>query len=179
MVTVRPLLATDRAAWSALYAGYAAFYEVEQTEAMRALVRGWLQDPAHEVKGYLAVDAGEAYVEAGLEEVGAVGLAEVHFGVDGGFGGEGDLHFAGCNADCAFKARRPAGSKQLLGVRAGSGRAWRCEFNVQVAVGAAGYSLFASAGGVGFSGVQYFFDLFHVVLRFNCLFHNLIFFDFF
>ncbi len=45
-----------RADWEALYAGYAAFYQVEQTAAMRATVWGWIHDPAHEVEGLVAVD---------------------------------------------------------------------------------------------------------------------------
>jgi len=44
-----------RAAWERLYAGYAAFYRTEQTAEMRARVWGWIQDPAHEVKGFLAL----------------------------------------------------------------------------------------------------------------------------
>jgi len=59
-VTVVPLAPGHRAAWERLYAGYAAFYGVEQTEAMRARVWGWLMDPEHEVKGLVALDkAGE------------------------------------------------------------------------------------------------------------------------
>lgn len=54
-VAVVPVAAEHRARWEALYAGYAAFYKVEQTEAMRATVWGWLMDPAHEVKGLVAL----------------------------------------------------------------------------------------------------------------------------
>lgn len=57
MITVRPITPSDHAGWSALYAGYAEFYQVEQTPAMRDTVWGWLNDGAHEVKGFLAVDA--------------------------------------------------------------------------------------------------------------------------
>jgi ribosomal protein S18 acetylase RimI-like enzyme len=53
---VRPE-ARHRADWDRLYAGYAAFYKVEQNAAMRDRVWGWLHDPAHEVKGFLAIDA--------------------------------------------------------------------------------------------------------------------------
>jgi GNAT superfamily N-acetyltransferase len=56
-----------RADWERLYAGYAAFYRVAQTEAMRATVWGWIGDPAHPVKALVAEDA----------EGSAVGLA--HF----------------------------------------------------------------------------------------------------
>lgn len=45
-----------RAAWEALYEGYAGFYRVEQTADMRARVWSWLQDPQAEVEGFLAVD---------------------------------------------------------------------------------------------------------------------------
>ncbi len=46
-VTVRPLAATDQAAWEVLFKGYADFYKVEQTQAMRDTVWGWLNDPTH------------------------------------------------------------------------------------------------------------------------------------
>jgi GNAT superfamily N-acetyltransferase len=42
--------------WNRLYAGYAAFYNVDQTEAMRDRVWGWLMDGAHEVNGFIALD---------------------------------------------------------------------------------------------------------------------------
>jgi ribosomal protein S18 acetylase RimI-like enzyme len=44
-----------RAAWNQLYKGYAEFYKVEQTTEMRDRVWSWLHDPAHTVKGFLAV----------------------------------------------------------------------------------------------------------------------------
>jgi GNAT superfamily N-acetyltransferase len=47
-----------RADWDSLYAGYAAFYRVEQTAQMRETVWGWLLDPDHEVEGLVAVDEG-------------------------------------------------------------------------------------------------------------------------
>ncbi len=59
-----PVAAPHRAEWGRLYAGYAAFYKVEQTEAMRETVWTWLMDPAHEVKGLVAL--GEAGEPAGL-----------------------------------------------------------------------------------------------------------------
>lgn len=46
-----------RAAWDRLYAGYAAFYKVEQDGAMRDTVWGWIHDPDHAVKAFLALDA--------------------------------------------------------------------------------------------------------------------------
>jgi GNAT superfamily N-acetyltransferase len=64
-VTVRAVSAADRAAWDVLYAGYAAFYGVDQTGAMRDRVWGWLMDPGHEVRGFVA------------EAAGLVGLAHV------------------------------------------------------------------------------------------------------
>ena len=61
MITVRPISASDYEAWSALYAGYADFYQVVQTAEMRDTVWSWLNDPTHEVKGFIAVnDAGDA-----------------------------------------------------------------------------------------------------------------------
>ncbi len=56
-ISVRAVEAGDQAAWLRLYAGYADFYKVAQTDAMRATVWGWLQDPACEVEGLVAVDA--------------------------------------------------------------------------------------------------------------------------
>ena len=44
-----------RARWEVLYAGYAAFYKVEQTAAMRERVWGWINDPGHEVEALLAL----------------------------------------------------------------------------------------------------------------------------
>jgi ribosomal protein S18 acetylase RimI-like enzyme len=51
-------------AWQRLYAGYAEFYRVDQTEAMRDRVWGWLMDGAHEVNGFIALD--EAGTPIGL-----------------------------------------------------------------------------------------------------------------
>jgi len=51
---IRRPRAGDRAQWGVLYAGYAAFYGVEQTEAMRERVWGWINDPAHEVEALVA-----------------------------------------------------------------------------------------------------------------------------
>ena len=53
MIIRRPE-AGDFAAWARLYAGYAAFYGVEQTEGMRARVWSWIHDPGHEVQGLVA-----------------------------------------------------------------------------------------------------------------------------
>jgi GNAT superfamily N-acetyltransferase len=51
---VRPE-AGHREDWDRLYAGYAAFYKVVQTPEMRDRVWSWLVDPAHEVKGLVAL----------------------------------------------------------------------------------------------------------------------------
>lgn len=55
---VRAVVPTDRPAWGALYAAYAQFYGVAQTDEMRAKVWGWLTDPACEVNGLVAEDDG-------------------------------------------------------------------------------------------------------------------------
>ncbi|MGL6210431.1 MAG: GNAT family N-acetyltransferase [Paracoccaceae bacterium] len=55
---VRSVAAGDRAAWDQLYAGYAAFYRVEQTDAMRDRVWGWLMDAAHGTEGLVAEGPG-------------------------------------------------------------------------------------------------------------------------
>jgi len=56
-IRIVPLAEEHHAEWERLYAGYAAFYKVEQTAAMRATVWGWLRDPGHEVEGLVALDA--------------------------------------------------------------------------------------------------------------------------
>lgn len=53
-VRIVPAAPRHRAGWGRLYAGYAAFYGVAQTEAMRGTVWGWILDPAQEVKALLA-----------------------------------------------------------------------------------------------------------------------------
>lgn len=55
---IRPPVAADRPEWERLYAGYAAFYKVAQTPEMRATVWGWLHDPAHQTRGFVAEDQG-------------------------------------------------------------------------------------------------------------------------
>ncbi|WP_082145509.1 GNAT family N-acetyltransferase [Microvirga massiliensis] len=55
-IRVVPVAAEHRAQWDALYAGYAAFYRVEQTPQMRETVWTWLSDPDHEVEGLVALD---------------------------------------------------------------------------------------------------------------------------
>jgi GNAT superfamily N-acetyltransferase len=57
-IRVVAVAAEHRADWDRLYAGYAAFYRVEQTAAMRDTVWRWLLDPAHEVDGLVAVELG-------------------------------------------------------------------------------------------------------------------------
>lgn len=59
-VNVVRLAPHHREAWERLYAGYAAFYKVEQTPAMRARVWGWIMDPAHEVKALVAENESRA-----------------------------------------------------------------------------------------------------------------------
>jgi ribosomal protein S18 acetylase RimI-like enzyme len=56
--TIRPVVLADRPGWDPLYAGYAAFYGVNQTPAMRDTVWSWLMDPAHPVTGFVADDGG-------------------------------------------------------------------------------------------------------------------------
>ena len=54
---VVPVAAPLRQGWGRLYTDYAAFYGVEQTEAMRDQVWAWLMDPLHECEGIVALDA--------------------------------------------------------------------------------------------------------------------------
>ncbi len=56
-LSVRPVDHADREQWNRLYAGYGAFYKVEQTPAMRDTVWSWLMDQGREVYGLVAVDS--------------------------------------------------------------------------------------------------------------------------
>ena len=53
---VRPLTAGDHDRWRVLYAAYAAFYRVEQSDEQAERTWGWLLDPAHEVEGLVVED---------------------------------------------------------------------------------------------------------------------------
>jgi ribosomal protein S18 acetylase RimI-like enzyme len=55
---IRSVVAADKSAWARLYAGYAAFYKVDQTEQMRETVWGWLMDPTHTTEGLIAEHGG-------------------------------------------------------------------------------------------------------------------------
>lgn len=51
---IRAVTLADHQAWARLYAGYAAFYGVAQTDAMRDTVWGWLMDAGHGTEGLVA-----------------------------------------------------------------------------------------------------------------------------
>src|SRR5690606_37912658 len=53
-IRIRPVVPADRAGWDVLYQGYAEFYRVTQTQAMRDTVWGWLHDPAATTEGLVA-----------------------------------------------------------------------------------------------------------------------------
>lgn len=53
-IDIRAVTAADRPGWDRLYAGYAKFYKIDQTDAMRDTVFGWLMDDTHEVRGLVA-----------------------------------------------------------------------------------------------------------------------------
>lgn len=53
-LVIREVTQNDREGWELLYAGYAAFYGVEQSSEMRAVVWGWLMEPGHEVNCFIA-----------------------------------------------------------------------------------------------------------------------------
>ena len=55
---IRAVAADDRQVWGGLYAAYAQFYQVQQTEDMRAKVWTWLMDPSSEVRGLVAEQGG-------------------------------------------------------------------------------------------------------------------------
>ncbi|MDX6749277.1 GNAT family N-acetyltransferase [Geminicoccaceae bacterium 1502E] len=49
---------THKEGWRHLYDGYATFYRREMTDTIAGAVWGWLQDPAHELEGALALQGG-------------------------------------------------------------------------------------------------------------------------
>lgn len=51
---IRPVALSDHSQWAQLYQGYADFYGVAQSDAMRATVWQWLHDPDHAVNGLVA-----------------------------------------------------------------------------------------------------------------------------
>jgi len=51
---VRPLQAEDHDRWRELYAGYAAFYGLTETEEQAERTWTWLMDPGHELEGLVA-----------------------------------------------------------------------------------------------------------------------------
>jgi GNAT superfamily N-acetyltransferase len=60
--SVRPVERGDKQRWRELYAGYAEFYKVEQTEEMASIVWGWIHDPSQQTEGIVAVDS-DGYVQ--------------------------------------------------------------------------------------------------------------------
>lgn len=56
---VRSAAANDRANWSALFAAYRRFYELDADPVIVDRVWSWITDPAHEVKGLVAEIGGE------------------------------------------------------------------------------------------------------------------------
>jgi ribosomal protein S18 acetylase RimI-like enzyme len=55
--SVRPVREGDERRWRELYAGYRAFYGVEQTDETASLVWSWLLDPDSVVEGIVAIDS--------------------------------------------------------------------------------------------------------------------------
>jgi ribosomal protein S18 acetylase RimI-like enzyme len=62
VTSVRPLRLDDHDRWRELYAAYAAFYRVAQSEEMARRVWGWLHDPGHEEEGLVAVDGDQRVI---------------------------------------------------------------------------------------------------------------------
>ncbi len=54
-ITCRPPTAADRARWDELFTGYLDFYEIPMSDRDLDIVWSWLLDPAHLVRGLLAV----------------------------------------------------------------------------------------------------------------------------
>ena len=56
-IAVRPVRRGDHDRWRVLYAGYAQFYRVPQSDEQAERVWGWLHDPDHTTEGLVAVDS--------------------------------------------------------------------------------------------------------------------------
>jgi ribosomal protein S18 acetylase RimI-like enzyme len=54
---VRPVRLDDHDRWRVLYAGYAQFYRVPQSDEQAERVWGWLHDPEYPTEGLVVVDA--------------------------------------------------------------------------------------------------------------------------
>jgi GNAT superfamily N-acetyltransferase len=52
--SIRNVSEADHPEWDRLYQGYAEFYQVAQTPAMRQTVWGWINDPHHETRCLVA-----------------------------------------------------------------------------------------------------------------------------
>ena len=59
MIRIRPIAASDEAAWRRLFHAYGVFYETDFPDTVLDGVWGWLLDPDHEVKALVADDDGE------------------------------------------------------------------------------------------------------------------------
>jgi GNAT superfamily N-acetyltransferase len=53
-LTIRPAEAHDHDEWKALFTAYGAFYETEFADPQREIVWGWLMDPSHSHKAWVA-----------------------------------------------------------------------------------------------------------------------------
>jgi GNAT superfamily N-acetyltransferase len=53
-VTVRPIEARDESVWRELFVAYGVFYETEFAEPQISTVWGWLMDPNHPTKAWVA-----------------------------------------------------------------------------------------------------------------------------
>src|SRR6202161_4862432 len=99
----------------------------------------------HEGLGDVALDTGQADVEASAEEVAAVR--------DGQVGRQSDFPVAGRKRNRALETRRPPGGQQLLRIGADARRAGNRKSNVKTAIRAARDAVLPPTGGVSFCRV--------------------------
>src|SRR5262249_25967368 len=104
--------------------------------------------------------------QAGPQEVGPFRGAQVHLGVDGPLGREGNLHLAGRDAQRTQEAGRPADGEQLFRVGAVARGTGGGQLAIKPAVRTAARAV-AAAGGVCFGRVQHLVDLGHGKLLFK------------
>ncbi len=118
----------------------------------------------HNRFGDFLVEARQADVEAGLNRVGAVHIAQVDFRIDRRPRRESDLLFAGREEHRRREAGRPTRGEQLLGIGAGSVSAGHRKLDVEMTIGTAGGPAIASAGGVDLRGINSLLEFWHLTI---------------
>jgi hypothetical protein len=82
----------------------------------------------------VAIESGQAYIEASLKEESSANSSEIHFGIDCFICRQSDPHFVSRNPHSADETCRPTRGEKLFRVGAGSGMARRRQRDIQTAI---------------------------------------------